>query len=87
MPVRMKGYVHPFLHPIFEMHIPEGYLLLIIKNFSKLTDTDVFGCLQVDCCASLARTRGAKTKAMTRGTDGFPRFACKDGGRGGGAAS
>jgi hypothetical protein len=76
-----------FLHPIFEMHLPEGYLLSIIKKFSKLIDTDDFGSLQVDCRASLARTRGAKTKAMTRGTDGLPRFARKDGERGGGAAS
>jgi len=36
MPVRMKGYVHPVLHPIFQMHLPEGYLLSIIKkHFSK----------------------------------------------------
>ena len=48
MPVRMKGYVHPVLHPIFEMHLPEGYLLSIIKkHFSKLTDTDDFGLLRL----------------------------------------
>jgi hypothetical protein len=45
-----------FLHPIFEMHLPEGYLLSIIKNFYKLIDTDDFGSLQVDCRASLAKT-------------------------------
>jgi serine/threonine-protein kinase HipA len=48
MPVRMKGFVHPVLHPIFEMHLPEGYLLSIIKkHFSKLTATDDFGLLHL----------------------------------------
>ncbi|MDD3343384.1 MAG: type II toxin-antitoxin system HipA family toxin [Sulfurospirillaceae bacterium] len=48
MPVRTKSYVNPKLHPIFEMHLPEGYLLSIIKkHFSKLTKTDDFGLLQL----------------------------------------
>lgn len=48
MPVREKGYVHNRLHPIFEMHLPEGYLLSIIKkHFSKLIKTDDFGLLKV----------------------------------------
>lgn len=48
MPVRATSYVHPQLHPIFEMHLPEGYLLSIIKKqFSKLTKTDDFGLLQL----------------------------------------
>ncbi len=46
MPVRDKSYVNPELHPIFEMHLPEGYLLSIIKkHFAKITDTDDFGLL------------------------------------------
>ena len=46
MPVRAKSYVNPKLHPIFEMHLPEGYLLSIIKkHFSKITKTDDFGLL------------------------------------------
>ncbi len=46
MPVRDKSYVNAELHPIFEMHLPEGYLLSIIKkHFSKITDTDDFGLL------------------------------------------
>ena len=46
MPVRAKSYANPKLHPIFEMHLPEGYLLSIIKkHFSKLTKTDDFGLL------------------------------------------
>ena len=30
MPVRAKSYTNKLLHPIFEMHLPEGYLLSII---------------------------------------------------------
>jgi len=48
MPVRSKSYANPKLHPIFEMHLPEGYLLSIIKkHFSKITKTDDFGLLQL----------------------------------------
>ncbi|WP_060826134.1 type II toxin-antitoxin system HipA family toxin [Sulfurospirillum cavolei] len=48
MPVRTKSYVNPKLHPIFEMHLPEGYLLSIIKkHFSKITKTDDFGLLHL----------------------------------------
>ena len=48
MPVRQKPYIHNKLHPIFEMHLPEGYLLSIIKkHFSKLLKTDDFGLLNI----------------------------------------
>jgi serine/threonine-protein kinase HipA len=48
MPVREKGYIHKKLHPIFEMNLPEGYLLSVIKkHFSKLVKTDDFGLLKV----------------------------------------
>jgi serine/threonine-protein kinase HipA len=48
MPVRDKSYVNRELHPIFEMHLPEGYLLSIIKkHFSKITATDDFGLLNL----------------------------------------
>lgn len=48
MLVRRKDYSHPRLHPIFEMHLPEGYLLSIIKKqFTKITDTDDFGLLKL----------------------------------------
>jgi serine/threonine-protein kinase HipA len=48
MPVRNKPFIHNRLHPIFEMHLPEGYLLSIIKkHFSKITKTDDFGLLNV----------------------------------------
>ncbi|MCL7945081.1 type II toxin-antitoxin system HipA family toxin [Marinobacter sp. ATCH36] len=48
MPVRFRDYVHPRLHPVFEMHLPEGYLLSVIKKqFAKLTETDDFGVLSL----------------------------------------
>jgi serine/threonine-protein kinase HipA len=48
MPVRAKEYLHNELHPIFEMHLPEGYLLSIIKkHFSKIVKTDDFGLLKI----------------------------------------
>ena len=48
MPVRKRGYVHPCLHPVFEMHLPEGYLLAVIKrHFSKLVSTDDLGILEL----------------------------------------
>ena len=48
MPIRQKPYIHNKLHPIFEMHLPEGYLLSIIKkHFSKLLKTDDFGLLNI----------------------------------------
>ena len=48
MPVRSKDYVYNKLHPIFEMHLPEGYLLSIIKkHFSKIKKMDDFGLLEV----------------------------------------
>lgn len=48
MPVRQKPYIYNKLHPIFEMHLPEGYLLSIIKkHFSKIAKTDDFGLLNI----------------------------------------
>lgn len=48
MTTRTKSYVNNKLHPIFEMHLPEGYLLSIIKkHFSKITKTDDFGLLKL----------------------------------------
>ncbi|MBA3025144.1 MAG: type II toxin-antitoxin system HipA family toxin [Sulfurimonas sp.] len=48
MQVRAKSYANKHLHPIFEMHLPEGYLLSIIKkHFSKIVKTDDFGLLQL----------------------------------------
>lgn len=48
MPVRNKSWDSNQLHPIFEMHLPEGYLLSIIKkHFSKFSKTDDFGLLKL----------------------------------------
>lgn len=48
MPVRGRDYVHDHLFPLFEMHLPEGYLLSVIKrHFSKLATTDDFGLLKL----------------------------------------
>ncbi len=48
MPIRTKDYIHNMLHPIFEMHLPEGYLLSIIKkHFSKIVTTNDFGLLKL----------------------------------------
>ncbi len=48
MPTRSRDYSHNRLHPIFEMHLPEGYLLALLKrHFSKLTATDDFGLLSL----------------------------------------
>lgn len=45
---RVEQYINDKLHPIFEMNLPEGYLLSIIKkHFSKLTKTDDFGLLKL----------------------------------------
>lgn len=48
MPVRVRDYTHASLLPIFEMHLPEGYLLALLqRHFAKLTQTDDFGILQL----------------------------------------
>ena len=48
MQVRRKPFVHKRLHPIFEMHLPEGYLLSVVKkHFAKLTRLDDFGLLSI----------------------------------------
>lgn len=48
MPVRVSDYTHTQLHPIFEMNLPEGYLLAVIKKqFAKLTATDDMGILKL----------------------------------------
>ena len=45
---RVEQYVNNRLHPIFEMNLPEGYLLSVIKkHFSKITKTDEFGLLKL----------------------------------------
>ncbi|CBL46983.1 Conserved hypothetical protein [gamma proteobacterium HdN1] len=41
MPVRLRDYTHNKLHPIFEMHLPEGYLLSVVqRHFAKVLGSD-----------------------------------------------
>ncbi len=48
MPVRAKSYAHARLLPVFEMHLPEGYLLSVIKkHFGKLGIADDFALLSL----------------------------------------
>ncbi len=48
MPVRRQPYVYNELLPIFQMHLPEGYLKSVIqKQFSKIAATDDFGMLRL----------------------------------------
>lgn len=48
MPVRASSYSHTKLLPIFEMHLPEGYLLAVIKRqFSKLIGNDDLSLLKL----------------------------------------
>ena len=49
MPIRTKDYINQnSLPPIFEMHLPEGYLLSIYKkHFSKIIKMDDFGLLKL----------------------------------------
>lgn len=67
MPVRQKDYVHNRLHPIFEMHLPEGYLLSIIKkHFSKLTKMDDYGLLKVMSASINGRITYEQTKQINK---------------------
>lgn len=46
MPVRFEDYKSKSLHPIFEMHLPEGYLFAVIeKHFAKLVGAGQFNLL------------------------------------------
>ena len=41
MPVRVRDYSHSALPPLFEMHLPEGYLLSVLqRHFAKLNGAD-----------------------------------------------
>lgn len=46
MPVRARSYEHPQLLPIFDMHLPEGYLLAVIqRHFAKVIGNDALSIL------------------------------------------
>ena len=42
MPPRVEQYISTQLHPLFEMNLPEGYLLAIIKKHFE----EFWACLQ-----------------------------------------
>ena len=68
MPVRAKSYMNKQLHPIFEMHLPEGYLLSVIKkHFSKLTKTDDFGLLKLMSPSIKGRVNFKNRESLERG--------------------
>jgi len=74
MPIRSKSYVNHQLHPIFEMHLPEGYLLSIIKkHFSKVTDTDDFGLLHL-----LSPSVRGRLEYLSESTSNLPALALED---------
>ncbi|MGO3229017.1 MAG: type II toxin-antitoxin system HipA family toxin [Oceanisphaera sp.] len=48
MPVRSKDYSHSALPPLFEMHLPEGYLLSVLqRHFAKLNGADDLSLLKL----------------------------------------
>ncbi len=65
MPVREKSYIHYKLHPIFEMHLPEGYLLSVIKkHLAKIMKLDDFGLLKAMAPAVNARVTYSNTQKI-----------------------
>lgn len=69
MPFRNEQYLNSKLHPIFEMHLPEGYLLSIIKkHFSKLTKTDDFGLLKLMSSSIKGRITYSEKKDQNKNT-------------------
>ncbi|WP_319781843.1 type II toxin-antitoxin system HipA family toxin [Oceanisphaera sp. IT1-181] len=48
MPVRSRDYSHSALPPLFEMHLPEGYLLSVLqRHFAKLSGADDLSLLKL----------------------------------------
>lgn len=68
MPVRARSYEHPKLLPIFEMHLPEGYLLALIqKHLSKIIGKD-----ELSLLAALAP--GLRGRVHYQAADLLPKF-------------
>lgn len=59
MPPRSRSYVHASLHPVFQMNLPEGFLLERLRQqLSKTTSTDPMLLLALlGCDASIGRLR------------------------------
>lgn len=66
MPLRTKSWNSLKLHPIFEMHLPEGYLLSVIKkHFSKISKMDDFGLLRLLAPSTRGRISYEAEKSAT----------------------
>jgi serine/threonine-protein kinase HipA len=70
MPVRLQAYERATLHPIFQMNLPEGYLLEKLRNrLAKTTGTDPLLLLSVlGAEAPIGRLRYATGPALPSGT-------------------
>ncbi len=72
--LRSKSWDSANLHPIFEMHLPEGYLLSIIKkHFSKFHKTDDFGLLKL-----LSPSIKGRISYKTKGKQNLKTFSLND---------
>jgi len=60
MPVRLKSWTHKALHPVFQMNLPEGALLIAIKNaLAKITRVDELTLLRIVGANQIGRNRFA----------------------------
>ncbi len=65
MPVRRQEYTHHHLHPIFEMHLPEGYLLALLKrHFAKIIGSSDFDLLRLIAPSVRGRLQYAFSSSM-----------------------
>lgn len=63
MPVRLEEYRHRELHPIFQMNLPEGYVLEQLRNrLAKVVNVDPMLLLALSGSSSIAR--GEKLGAL-----------------------
>src|SRR5690554_2775993 len=66
MPVRTRSYEHQQLLPIFDMHLPEGYLLAVIqRHFSKIIGNDDLSILNLLAPYIRGRLQYQQTQAST----------------------
>jgi len=63
MPVRLESWVNPELHPIFQMNLPEGALLVAIRRaISKIMGDDDLSLLHVTGGNQIGRNRFTSTE-------------------------
>ena len=67
MPVRVKDYEYQVLHPIFQMNLPEGYNLEILRRkFAKLIELDDMALLSLVGANQIGRIAVAEPGAKPR---------------------